>query len=85
MNNKTDKPWETTIILGDNGLAKILGVNPRTVLEWRKAGKITGRPLGIMKDGKPRFYTYTWEKVRHEIKNNVNLIGRIKQVKEIVE
>jgi hypothetical protein len=71
--NNDTKPWETTVILGDNGLAKIIGVSQRTVLEWRLAGKITGRPLGIKKDGKPAYFTYNWNKVKEEIRANINL------------
>lgn len=73
MNNNSENNWETVTILGDGGLAKIVGVSKRTVLEWRKAGKITGRPLGKRTDGKPPFYTYQWEKVKKEIQQNVNL------------
>ena len=70
---KQKSPWETVMIPGDDALAKMIGVDRRTVLEWRKAGKITGKPVGQKNNGKPLFYSYNWERVKQEIKRNVKL------------
>ena len=73
MSNKTDKPWEASIILGDKALAKLLDVEPMTIYNWRKAGWITGKPLGVRSDGKPAYFTYNWKKVSEEVRRNVKL------------
>ena len=65
--------WATVSVMGDGALAKILDVHPVTVLHWRTAGKITGRPMGIRSDGKAAIYSYRLKDVLKEIKQNVNL------------
>ena len=73
--------WATVSVLGDGALAKILDVHPVTVLHWRTAGKITGRPMGIRKNGRPAMFYYDRDKVLKEIQENINL----KKVQEKIQ
>ena len=81
----TQSPWETVMIPGDDALAKMLGVDRRTVFEWRKAGKITGKPVGIKKDGTPIFYSYNWERVKQEIKKNIRIDKRLEKMEKNIK
>ena len=71
---------ENTII-GDGELANIAGVHQGTIQRWRKRGWITGRPMGIRKNGRPAMFYYDRDKVLKEIQENINL----KKVQEKIQ
>ena len=67
-----DKTWEVVHIFGDEALARLLKVSRGTVIRWRNAGKITGKPVGKKKDGKPAAWIYDWESIKLELKYGPN-------------
>ena len=67
-----DKKWEVSHIFGDEALARMLKVSRGTVIRWRNAGKITGKPVGKKKDGKPAAWIYDWESIKLELKYGPN-------------